>query len=135
MTEKIILPATIDHLRSMLTFIDEGAKALGFDEQKIHQIMVASEEALVNVINYAYPEKPGNIELSRDLREDKSLFLEIKDSGIAFDPLSLPEPDIHAPMERRRPGGLGIYMIRKIMDEVNYRRDDGFNILTMVKKQ
>jgi anti-sigma regulatory factor (Ser/Thr protein kinase) len=135
MTDKITVPAAIDHLRSMLSFIDEGAKTLGFDEQKIHQIMVASEEALVNVINYAYPEKPGNIELLRDLREDKSLLIEIRDSGIPFDPLSLPEPDIHAPMERRRPGGLGIYMIRKIMDEVTYRREDGLNILTMVKNQ
>lgn len=135
MSEKITLPATIDHLRAMLTFIDEAAKALGFDEQKIHQIMVASEEALVNVINYAYPEKPGNIELTRDMREDKSLLIEIKDTGIAFNPLTLPEPNIHEPMERRRPGGLGIYMIRKIMDEVKYQRDGDFNILTMIKKQ
>jgi anti-sigma regulatory factor (Ser/Thr protein kinase) len=135
MTEKTTFPATIDHLRAMLTFIDEAAKALGFDEQKIHQIMVASEEALVNVINYAYPEKPGDIELTRETRENKSLMIEIRDSGIAFDPLSLPEPNIHEPMERRRPGGLGIYMIRKIMDEVKYSRDGGFNILTMVKNQ
>ncbi|MDD4908150.1 MAG: ATP-binding protein [Candidatus Omnitrophica bacterium] len=133
--EKITFQATIDNLRSMLAFIDEGAKALGFDEQRIHQIMVASEEALVNVINYAYPEKPGEIEVVRELRENKSLMIEIKDSGIAFDPLSLPEPNIHAPMERRRPGGLGIYMIRKIMDEVRYKREGQYNILTMVKNQ
>jgi serine/threonine-protein kinase RsbW len=133
MAEKIIYPATIDHLRAMLTFIDEAAKALGFDEQKIHQIMVASEEALVNVINYAYPEKPGEVEVTREIRENKSLLIELKDSGIAFDPLSLPEPNIHEPMERRRPGGLGIYMIRKIMDEVRYRREGDSNILTMVK--
>jgi len=88
---------------------------------------------LVNVINYAYPDKYGNIEITYEVKEDKRFVVEIVDWGIPFDPLSLPKPDVEAPMEKRKVGGLGVYLIRTIMDEVNYRRDQNRNILTLAK--
>lgn len=130
---RIQLAAKLENLEPMLAFIKQGAKKLGFDATKLNRMHLASEEALVNVINYAYPDKYGNIEITYEVKEDKRFVVEIIDWGIPFDPLSLPKPDVEAPIEKRKVGGLGIYLIRTIMDEVNYRRDQNRNILTLTK--
>ena len=130
---KIILPAELENLKSMIKFIREGAERQGFDEKESNQIQTASEEALVNIINYAYPDKEGNIEINYDASDSKRSVIEIIDRGIPFDPLTLPKPDVNAPIEDRKIGGLGIYMMRKLMDKVNYKREQGKNILTLVK--
>ena len=94
---------------------------------------LASEEALVNVINYAYSGGQGNVLVSCGEAGAGGIKIELSDAGVPFDPLSRPEPDTTLPMEQRKIGGLGILMIRKSMDEVAYRRENGRNILTMVK--
>ncbi len=132
--EKTVLPAKLENLESMLEFILGKAKTLGFDDKKIYQIQLAAEEVLVNIINYAYPDKNGDIEITITPKENEALEIEIADWGFAFDPLSLPEPDLCAPLEERKIGGLGIYLLRKIMDEVSYKRQDERNILCLVKK-
>jgi len=129
---KAVFAAKLDNLEPMLDFIEQSARAIGFDTRKSNQIRLASEEALVNVINYAYPDKQGDIEITCNT-DDKRLLLEIVDRGIPFDPLSLPEPDITLPMEKRKIGGLGIFLVRSIMDEVRYRREGNQNVFTMVK--
>jgi anti-sigma regulatory factor (Ser/Thr protein kinase) len=129
---KIILPAKLENLKFMIKFIQEGAERQGFDKKESNQIQTASEEALVNIINYAYPDKEGNIEINYDASDNKRSVIEIIDCGIPFDPLTLPKPDINASIEDRKIGGLGIYMMRKIMDEVNYKRKQGKNILTLI---
>ena len=130
---RIQLAAKLENLEPMLVFIKQGAKKLGFDAQKLNRMHLTSEEALVNIINYAYPDKHGNIEITYEVKEDMRFVVEIIDWGIPFDPLSLPKPDVEAPLEKRRVGGLGIYLIRTIMDEVSYRRDQDRNILTLTK--
>jgi anti-sigma regulatory factor (Ser/Thr protein kinase) len=130
---RIQLATKLENLEPMLAFIEQGAKKLGFDAQKLNRIHLASEEALLNVINYAYPNNYGNIEITYEVKEDKRFVVEIIDWGIPFDPLSLPKPDVEAPLEKRKVGGLGIYLIRTIMDEVSYRRDQDRNILTLTK--
>lgn len=129
---KAVFVAKLDNLEPMLDFVEQSAKELGFDEKKLNQVRLASEEALVNVINYAYQEKHGDIEISCT-SDDKRLLLEIVDWGIPFNPLSLPEPDITSPMEERKIGGLGIFLVRSIMDKVDYRRDEDKNVLTLIK--
>jgi anti-sigma regulatory factor (Ser/Thr protein kinase) len=129
---KAVFAARLDNLEAMLDFIGQDAKELGFDLKKLNQVRLASEEALVNVINYAYPDKQGNIEISSD-KYERQLVLEIADWGIPFNPLLLPEPDIESPVEKRKIGGLGIYLVRSIMDKVDYRRDEDKNVLTLVK--
>jgi serine phosphatase RsbU (regulator of sigma subunit)/anti-sigma regulatory factor (Ser/Thr protein kinase) len=130
--ERLVLPAKLENLEKMFAFVREGAGRQGFIPEHIDKIQLACEEALVNVISYAYPGKTGDVEITY-LNNDAFLEISLIDSGIPFDPLSLPEPDIHAPMEARKIGGLGIFMIRKIMDEVRYKRDNDRNILTLVK--
>lgn len=117
----------------MLEFILEGAKSKGFDEKKIYQVRLVAEEVLVNIINYAYPDKTGDVEVTLFPEESKGLKVEVADSGISFNPLSRPDPDISAPIEERNIGGLGIYLLRNIMEEVDYKRENNRNILTFRK--
>ncbi len=131
--ERLYLPAKIENLDQMMEFIATAAVKQGFVAEQVNKIKLAAEEALVNVIRYAYVNKPdGGMEISCD-NKDTCLEIEISDHGVAFDPLSLPDPDICAPLEDRRIGGLGIFMMKKIMDEVRYRRENDENVLTMVK--
>jgi serine phosphatase RsbU (regulator of sigma subunit)/anti-sigma regulatory factor (Ser/Thr protein kinase) len=130
--ERLILPAKLYNLEKMFDFIRAAAVKQGFEKSMVNKIQLACEEALVNVINYAYPEQEGDVEITYDNLEE-ALEIEIVDSGVAFDPLALPAPDITAPIEKRRIGGLGIYMLRKIMDKVTYKREEGRNILNLIK--
>ncbi|MFA6216951.1 MAG: SpoIIE family protein phosphatase [Candidatus Omnitrophota bacterium] len=130
--ERLSIQAKLENLEKMFSFIREASLRHGFDSEHVNKIQLASEEALVNVISYAYPQGSGDLEIIISNKET-CMEIEISDSGIPFDPLSLPEPDILAPIEERKVGGLGIFMIRKIMDEVRYKRDKERNILTLVK--
>jgi anti-sigma regulatory factor (Ser/Thr protein kinase) len=91
---------------------------------------VAVEEAVTNVCRHAYREASGEVRL-RLRRSAGALVVEVEDDGPSFDPLSHPEPDVNAPLAERSIGGLGILMIRKLVDEVSWRREDGRNVLTM----
>ncbi len=127
------IPAKLENLKSMLQFIRNGAEQQGFSKKDANKIQIAAEEALVNVISYAYPDNGGNVEIRCDAKGAEGLVIEIIDWGEPFDPLSLPEPDIEAPPEERNIGGLGIHIMRNIMDEVSYKRDGDRNILTLIK--
>lgn len=97
-------------------------------------LKIAYEEIVINVIHYAYGEDKGLIRVLIDFLEDpKRLFIEVQDHGVPFNPLERADPDINAPAEERSIGGLGIFMTKKIMDTVTYRRKDGMNILTMIE--
>lgn len=130
---KKIIPAKLENLEFMLQFIRNGAEQQGFSKKGINKIQIAAEEALVNVISYAYPDDGGDVEIRCNARGAEGLVIEIIDWGIPFDPLSLPEPDTEAPPEERNIGGLGIHIMRNIMDEVSYKREGDRNILTLTK--
>ena len=116
------------------TFIDEVCEANGFDMAATMQINLAIEEAVVNVMNYAYPVGTvGNITIEVKSNGSEVSFI-ISDTGKPFDPTAKPEVDITLSAEDRSIGGLGIHLIRQIMDHINYERVDGHNILTLIKK-
>lgn len=98
----------------------------------IQQLSVAMEELFVNVANYAYPEKDGTVALELDAKDGK-VTLQMSDHGIPFDPLQKPDPDTTLSVEDRPIGGLGIYMVKKTMDNTAYEYRDGQNILTITK--
>ena len=129
------MPATAANLEKMIDFTVGFAQTQGFDKETVDQIHLACEEALVNVIKYAYPGAEGTVEIRCDRAQSGGIEIEITDAGIPFDPLSLPAPDTSLPMEQRKIGGLGVFMIRKIMTEVKYRRDNGRNVLTLIKSK
>lgn len=128
----IILPARIEYLHSFIEFVADRAEKEGFGEKKIKEIELAMEEALVNIFSYAYPEKAGDVELICSMNNDNGFIIEILDDGIPFNILSLPDPDLNASISDRRIGGLGVYIIRNIVDDLRYRRDGGKNILTFI---
>ena len=116
------------------TFIDEVCEANGFDMATTMQINLAIEEAVVNVMNYAYPEgTKGDITIETKADKTEVSFI-ISDTGKPFDPTAKAEVDITLSAEDRAIGGLGIHLIRQIMDHINYERVDGHNILTLIKK-
>lgn len=130
-------PADLECLPQMLDFIRERAASLGMPEEKIYKMELASEEALVNIISYAYPGKSEKkiATLSLDCQKLGTTRFEvlIRDRGVPFNPIDAEiTVDIHKPIEERKIGGLGIFMIRKLLDEVSYQRVGEENILRMV---
>jgi anti-sigma regulatory factor (Ser/Thr protein kinase) len=100
----------------------------------IFNLTLVLEEAVVNVINYAYPkEDHESIYLSAKMQDGSIIFV-LSDSGKEFDPTMAPEADVTLSAEDRQIGGLGIFLIRQIMNEVKYERIDGKNVLTLEKK-
>ena len=129
------LPATMDHFEEMMAFVGGHAATAGFDSAGQNKIALASEEAIVNVIHYAYPEGEGDLEIQvRGLDGTGGIEITLRDKGVAFNPLERETPDIDAPVEDRPIGGLGIFMVQKIMDSVAYERLGDENVLTMAKR-
>ncbi len=126
------LPAKIKHLERLIEFVSGCAKEKGFSGKRVKEIELATEEVLVNIFNYAYPEGPGDVEVSCNQADDTRFIIEISDSGIPFDSRSLADPDVTSDISERKIGGLGVFLVRKIADEVHYRRDGGENILSLV---
>ncbi len=128
------LPAIMDNFPQMSDFFCDEAKKFGFDEAMTTQLAIAFEEIVVNVINYGYPDKHGEVEIDCTVIENPhALRIRVTDSGGEFNPLAREDPNIHAPVEERKIGGLGIYMVKQIMDSVDYKYENKMNILTMVK--
>ena len=132
---RVILPAKMENLETLVAFVARCAGEAGFDPKKISEMEIAAEEAIVNVFHYAYGAQDGDIEVSCELEENDRFIIEMADSGIPFDPLSMAEPDVSTGISDREIGGLGIFLIRKLMDDVKYRRDSGRNVLTLVMRK
>ena len=98
----------------------------------VRRLKNSIEEAVVNIINYAYPERDGEVEICWRKENDTKLILEILDNGIPLDPLSIPIPDLTAKLSERKVGGLGVLFIRKMTEDVRYRREGDANILTLI---
>jgi len=132
--ESISLTNDIDQVPLLAEFMDHVCEAMGFDEVTTMQMNLAIEEAVVNVINYAYPKGMTgtvNIEVQAN---DVRLKFTISDSGKRFDPTSVAAVDTSLSVEERSIGGLGIFLVRQLMDSVNYERIGGFNVLTLRKR-
>ncbi len=128
-------PAKLDFLPESLEFISAFAREKSFGSQRISQIQLALEEALVNVFNYAYPDRAGEVQITCRLDPRDRMEIEIVDWGIPFNVLCVPEPDLTARIEERSIGGLGVHFLRVLLDEVRYRREGEKNILTLVASQ
>ena len=126
---KIKLPAKIENLRRFIDFVSDYAKQNQFSDERIKEIELATEEALVNISKYAYPNDIGDIELRCQMQDNNILVIEIIDNGIPFDMNSVSEPDLNSSILNRNVGGLGIHLIKKMVDEINYKREKDKNHL------
>ncbi len=134
MRKSIVLPNDTQEVPRLNAFVDEVCKSVGFDEGKTMEIKVTVEEAVVNVMNYAYPpEQRGDVTIEA-ASNDTRLKFTIIDSGKPFDPTVQNEVDTTLSAEARSIGGLGIHLIRQNMDSINYERVDNLNVLTLRKK-
>jgi len=130
----ISLTNNIDNIPHLAAFVDEVCTSIGFDDATTMQMNLALEEAVANVMKYAYPpETEGNVSIKAQANNERLKFT-ITDKGAPFDPTAVEDADVTLSAEERPIGGLGIHLIRQIMDSINYERLDGCNILTLRKK-
>ena len=129
----LMLEAKVQNLEQVLGFIRQNLEEAGASVRVVHQILIAAEEIFVNIASYAYGQETGSAEI-RMMVEDGAAGIEFRDSGTPFDPLAKADPDVTLPAEERQIGGLGIFMVKKSMDDVQYRYEGGQNILAIRKK-
>ncbi len=123
--------AKIEEVPAMVSYVADVADSAGMHPKRVMHLQLAVEEAVVNVCNYAYQIPPGELQISIS-HEDRHFVVRIMDEGVPFDPLTLEAPDLKAKVEERSIGGLGVYLMRQVMDEVHYFREGKKNILTLI---
>lgn len=132
---KIVFDANFDNLDEIREIVAEAARQVGFSDKEIYAIQLAADEASSNIIEHAYAGVTGG-KLEIDISiSDTKLKIIMRDHGKPFDPASVPEPNVKADLSERKIGGLGMYLMRKLMDEVSYESSpETGNILTMIKR-
>ena len=130
---ELTLEASVENLAQVLAFVDGHLEELECPMRTQLQLDVAIEEIFVNVASYAYAPETGDVTV-QFVPEDDSVSITFIDSGVAYDPLAKDDPDVTLSAEERQIGGLGIYMVKKSMDDVHYVYCGGRNIFTIVKK-
>jgi len=114
--------------------LEEVMHAHGFSTDDILDTQLAVEEVITNIINHGYKNGCGEIIISCRINLYQAE-VQIKDFAPRFDPLSLPEPELDDTIENRKIGGLGVFLIRQVMDEISYQYENGQNILVMKKRK
>ena len=114
----------------LIEWVEERCQEAGLGGEVTFKLMLAIEEAVTNVVSYAFAEMPPphRIQLRLEI-DDERCAAEVVDNGRPFDPSAAPPPDLTGPIEERDPGGLGIHLIRNMADRVEYRRENGQNRL------
>lgn len=122
---------SLDELSNIRSFVGETAHVLGGSEDDAFACELACDEAAANIFNHAFEGKAGRV-LIKIWRHENKLVMQMHYHGKSFDPSKIPEPDLHAPLENRPTGGLGLYFMRQLMDEVTFEFDNVVgNMLTM----
>ena len=130
----IELKAELSALEAMFVFLEQACAALQVPVEAQRALELAADEAVTNVISYAYPAgASGPVHLSLQKNGDE-LVLTIQDQGRPFDEAEVPEPDLDAPLEERQVGGLGVFLMHKMMDRVERSRQGNRNRLVLAKK-
>lgn len=134
MTE-LTLRAAVENIPEVTRFIDGKLEALDCPMKAQMQIDVAIDELVGNIAHYAYGSGMGDVTVRFSFDgAARMATVTLIDSGAPFDPLAKTDPDVSLPAEERGVGGLGIFLVKKTMDDLSYRYEDGRNILTLRKK-
>lgn len=134
--QTVKFPAKFEFLDEIREYVGNIARESGFGDKDIYNIQLATDEAASNIIEHAYENRSdGVLELSCGVQGD-TIKIILTDYGESFDPSEIPLPDLKSDLADRKIGGLGIFLMRKLMDEVHYEsRPDKSNILTMIKRK
>jgi serine/threonine-protein kinase RsbW len=134
MKSSLRMAAELENLAEIRHFVQKTATTFDVDPDIIPDVLLAVDEAVTNVLVHGYQGQMGMIEIELRRRGD-SLVVCLRDRAIPFDPTTIPPPDLTLPLEQRPFGGMGIYLMRQLMDEVTHRSTrQGGNELTLVKK-
>lgn len=135
MANEIEIKALIENLQELISFVDGHLEDMGASMKAQMQIDIAVEELFVNIAHYAYAPDSGEavISVAKD-KEKNQISITFADSGKPYNPLEKPDPDVTLSAEERSIGGLGIFMVKKSMDDMRYEYKDGQNILTITKR-
>ena len=132
--KELRLEASVENLERVLEFVDGTLEALDCPQNIQMKIDVAVEEIFVNIAHYAYGSETGLAQINIETQSDpKRIAIVFRDWGVPYDPLAKPDPDVTLSAEERQVGGLGIFMVKKSMDDMKYEYTDGQNVLTIVK--
>ena len=130
----ITVPATDEDPAPVVEFVEEELSRHDCPPKALYQIEVAIEEILVNIVSYAGLSATDGVEVRCEVLEDPlRVVVQFLDGGVPFDPLAKADPDTSPEAIMEREGGLGIFMVKKMMDEVSYAYEDGKNTLTILK--
>lgn len=133
--DSVQFSAKFEFLDEIREFVGDIARAGGFGDKDVYNIQLAADEAASNIIEHAYEGvKNGVLEISCGMR-DGAITIIMVDHGESFDPSAIPLPDLKADLSERKIGGLGIFLMRKLMDEVRYESKKTGNVLTMIKRK
>ncbi len=133
MREDIVLSSDLGSTSYATTFVREFLCRNGIG--CVDKFSIVVDEIFSNIANYAYKDGKGSVKVVCDYDVPSKIFsMTFIDSGVEYNPLNAPEPDVKLPLEKRKIGGLGIFIVKKFMDKLVYRRKGNENILTLVKK-
>ncbi len=131
--QSVSLKNDLNEIKRLATEIDCFCRKFNLNAKITHDAHLVLEEVVTNSISYGFEDAElHTIEVTMEL-DEMVLRIIVRDDGRPFNPLDAPPPDLEKPLEEREIGGLGIFLIRKFMDEVSYERDGSFNVLTMKK--
>ena len=130
--KKLTVEASLKNLDEVIGFINNELERQNCPPELQTQIDLAVEEIFVNIVNYAYQSASGSVRIGIAVGEE--VVIRIEDTGAPYNPLERSDPDLDKPLMERDIGGLGIFLVKKMMDKVDYMRIDNKNVLVMTKK-
>lgn len=130
--DTLTVQSELRELDKVRAFLKHNLAGLDFSEEDTYKVELSLVEMCSNIMRYAYPGKRGEI-FVRAWQEAGRFYLEVRDSGVAFDPRQVKRPTLEEMINREQMGGLGIFLARKLMDGFLYRREDDQNVLVMYK--
>lgn len=132
---ELTVDATVENIPTVTDFVDEQLQSYGCPMKAQMQIDIAIDELLSNIAYYAYSSGSGTVTIRVEIAEEPlSVLITFIDNGVPYDPLKKEDPDTTLSADKRDIGGLGIYMVKKSMDGVEYEYKDGQNVLKITKK-
>lgn len=131
----LTVQASTDHLAQVRSFVANEAQSFGFGKQQVKDIQLAVDEAFTNIIEHAYKYNASQtVQISLDYKDD-SFCITLTDTGRSFSLNNYQEPDVKKRIREKKRGGVGVYLIRKLMDDVTYHQNGGTNEICMLKKR
>ncbi|MBR5966611.1 MAG: ATP-binding protein [Treponema sp.] len=131
---KLTVEATKENTSKVSAFVESELEKLECPLKALAQINVAVDELFCNIASYAYPDSQGTADITVESPAANAVAITFEDCGVPYDPLKKPDPDTTLSAEERKIGGLGIFIVKKTMDAVEYQYKDNKNVLTITKK-